>query len=237
MTASSFCRLVVAFAAVPALAATAAAQADGNIPARFSTGEDGLAARIEFPETRGDGKIIVRCAAKVSNRGDMNDNGCFSTGDTEANTARVFIEAVNKAAKKAKMIPARIGGQHRSVYVQYQVEFRTEGEENTVTIYNNPGVNENVEAYGIDHVAAQRTIGKEAWQRECPRHTRFLVWVRAHVAASGEQSSISLAPNEGPPITGKCETAIVRTIEQEAFAPAMDGAEPVQSTYVEPFGN
>lgn len=234
MTASNFCRLAAACATVSAFAVTGA-HADGNLPARFATSEDGLAARIEFPETRGDGKLTIRCAAKVSNDGDMNDNGCYSTDDT--NTARIFIQAVNKAAKKAKMIPARIGGRDRSVYVQYQVEFRSEGEEKTVTIYNNPGVTENAEAYGIDHVAAQRTIGKETWQKECPRYTRFLVWARAHVAASGEQSSISLAPNEGPPITGKCETAIIRTLEQESFAPAMDGAEPVQSTYVEPFGN
>lgn len=213
------------------------AHAESNSPARFAAGEDGLAGRIEFPEVRGDGKITLQCAARVDNDGDMGDNGCYNASESNANSSRIFIDAINKAAKKAKMIPARVGGRHRDVYVQYRVEFKTEGEENTITVYNNPGVQENVEAYGIDHIAAQRTIGKEPWQKECPRRTRFLVWVRAHVAESGEASSVSIAPNEGPPITADCEQSIIRTVEESAFAPAMDGDVPVQSSYVEPFGN
>src|SRR5690606_40027015 len=53
------------------------------------------------------------------------------------------------------------------------------GDEATVNVYPNPGVAENVEAYGADHVAAQRTIGKEEWQDICPERTDYLVWLKA----------------------------------------------------------
>jgi len=218
--------LLLGPAAAPAYAAV-------NTPARFSGGEDGLAQRIEFPEVKGDGKITLRCAAKVRDDGDMDDNGCY----LDDNNAGVFMKAINAAARKAKMIPAVIDGKKRDVYVQYRVEFRTADGKNSITIYNNPGVRENVEAYGDDHIAAQRALTRETWQKECPRHTRFLVWAKAHVAPDGEQSNISLAPNEGAPITRDCEQAIIATLAEAGFAPALDGTEPVPSSYVEPFGN
>lgn len=221
------------YTALLTLLALPAAHAADNVPAQFPTGEDSLTARIEFPEIRGEGSISLRCAAKVDDDGDMDENGCFS----DANNAPVFIQAVNKAAKKANMIPAVIGGKRKSVYVQYQIEFRKEGDEQTISLLNNPGVLENVEAYGADYIAAQRSLTKEKWQKVCPRHTRFQVWAKAHVAETGEQSSISLAPNEGPAITERCEEAIIATLEEAAFAPALDGSGPVPSTYVEPFGN
>lgn len=215
------------------LFAAAGVRAAETWPARFDAGEDGLEALIEFPETRGDGTIIIRCAAQVSDSGKMEKHGCY--GDNSG--ADVFIAAINKAAKKARMQPAIIDGRPHAVYVQYRVRFETRGDENILTIYNNPGVLENIEAYGEDHIAAQRGLTKERWQRACPQQLRFLVWVKAHVAASGEQSSISIASNDGPPITQKCEAAIIATMKESGFTPALADGEPVPSTFVEPFGS
>jgi len=215
------------------LFAAAGTRAAENWPARFDAGEDSLDAHIEFPETRGDGTIIIRCAAQVSDSGKMKEHGCY--GDNSG--ADAFIAAINKAAKKARMRPAVINGGPHAVYVQYRVRFETRGDENTIKIYNNPGVLENIEAYGEQHIAAQRGLTKERWQQACPKRLRFLVWVKAHVAASGAQSSINIASNDGPPITQKCEDAIIITMKQSRFTPALADEQPVPSTFVEPFGS
>jgi hypothetical protein len=218
---------------IPASLLAVVAHAQGNTPASFEAGDKSLASLIEFPETRGDGIASVRCSAIVSSKGKLTKNGCYS--DNTGTNA--LVAAINKAAKKARLAPAVIDGRERSVYLQYQVEFKTAGENKTVKVYGNPGVVENVEAYGIEHVAAQRSITAETWQKVCPQRLRFLVWAKAHVAASGEQSNVSIASNDGPPITEKCSQAIIDTMNASIFVPAMIDGEAVPSTYVEPFGS
>lgn len=204
-----------------------------RVPATFDHDEAALASLIEFPELRGDARATLRCAAKVTDSGKLKDNGCFA----EQPSDQAFLPGINKAAKKARMNPARFGGKGRDVYVQYRVGFVREGDENTIVIYNNPGLLENIEAYGEDHIAPQRALTDESWQKECPRRMRFLVWAKAHVAETGEQSSISLLPGDSPPITERCSKAIVATLEKSSFTPAYADGEPVPSSFIEPFGN
>ena len=202
-------------------------------PARVGSGKDSLGARIEFPELKGDATATVRCAAQVERGGDMEKNGCYNEGPSD----QLFIPAITKAARKAEMQPASLDGRSVEVYFQYRVRFEKKGDETTVTVLENPGVTENVEAYGEDHVAAQRAIGDEAWQKECPSRARYLVWLRAHVAPDGNVSNLSLTHGNGIMPTPRCQQAILGTVENSIFFPALDDDEPVPSTYVEPFGN
>ena len=202
-------------------------------PARAAAGKDSLAARIEFPELKGDASAVVRCAARVEDGGDMEENGCYD----ESPSDRLFIPAINEAARKAKMTPATVDGRAVEVYFQYRVRFEKKGDEQTVTVLENPGVTENVEAYGEDHVAAQRAIGEERWQEACPSRAQYLVWLRAHVAPDGAMSNPSLTHGGGIMPTPRCQQAILETVETSTFFPALRGGEPMPSTYVEPFGN
>ena len=203
-------------------------------PARFEHEDRALARLIEFPELRGDARAVIRCVAVIERDGEFDRSGCYETQPSD----QVFIAAIVKATKKARMTPARFDGRSREVYVQYRVVMERKGEENTVEILNNPGLAENVDAYGEAHVAAQRALTKEPWMSACPQQTRFLVWAKAHVDETGRQSSISLLPGEGsPPVTEKCRAAIVATIEASQFTPAYADGEPVPSSFIEPFGN
>ncbi len=204
-----------------------------RLPATFDHEEAALGARIEFPSLVGDASATVRCAARVSPSGKMEDNGCYAIEPGD----QAFVPQINQAAKKARLNPASFDGRKREVYVQYRVAFAKKGDVETITIYNNPGLVENIEAYGEDHIAAQRGITDESWQKVCPKRTRYLVWAKAHVAASGEQSSISLVPGEGVPLTRECRDAIIATLEQSQFTPAFADGEPVPSSFIEPFGN
>jgi hypothetical protein len=196
-------------------------------------GEDSLAQRIEFPELSGDTSATIRCAARIQGNGKMKDNGCASTTPSD----QVFIEPINKAAKKARLTPAVADDRNAEVYFQYRVEFIKKGDEAIVTVYPNPGVQENVEAYGVDHVAAQRAIGKEEWQDVCPERAQYLVWLKAHVAEDGTPSNLSLTHGGGLKPTPRCEEAILSAAGTSLFFPALADGEPVPSTYVEPYGN
>jgi hypothetical protein len=202
-------------------------------PALLDTGEDSLARRIEFPELRGDTAATIRCAARIQDNGKMKDNGCASTTPSD----QVFIVPVNKAARKARLTSATADGRQREVYFQYRVEFTKKGDDQTINVYPNPGVQENIDAYGADHVAAQRALGKEEWQDVCPERAQFLVWLKAHVAEDGTPSNLSLTHGGGLKPTPRCEEAVLGTASGSLFFPALADGEPVPSTYVEPYGN
>ncbi|MEQ8205177.1 MAG: hypothetical protein RIA65_03295 [Woeseia sp.] len=204
-----------------------------RVPATFEHPEDALLPRIEFPDLRGDATATLQCASQVKASGRMEENGCYvkAAGD------EVFIKAILLAAKKARMTPARVNGKAISVYVQFQVEFRKAGDEQTIRIMNNPGLQENIEAYGDEHIAAQRGLTAERWQKECPKRVRFTVWAKAHVATDGTQSNFSILPGDGAPITERCSNAIIATLTESEFTPAYADGEPVPSSFIEPFGS
>jgi len=225
-------RLIPAIAA--ALLAGAAAAADGpRTPARFEHEDRALGALIRFPELKGDTTGRLRCASQVSRSGDVEKTGCYLVEQGD----QVFITEIVKAAQKARMTPAIIDGRPAAVYVQFRVEMEQKGDERTIRILNNPGLEEMIDAYGQDHVAAQRELTDEDWMRECPRRTPFLVWAKAHVNEAGRQSSISVVPGDGPPVTERCQSAIVATLQESRFTPAFADGEPVPSSFIEPFGN
>jgi hypothetical protein len=196
-------------------------------------GEDALETLIEFPELKGDTTAMMRCAARVQGNGKFKDNACAASGPAD----QVFTVPINKAARKARLAPAVADGGNREIYFQYRVEFIKKGDDETVNVYPNPGVQENIDAYGPHHVAAQRAIGKEKWQDVCPARAQYLVWLKAHVAEDGSQSNLSLTHGAGLTPTPRCQQAILDAVEASIFFPALADGEPVPSTYVEPFGN
>lgn len=202
-------------------------------PARLETGEDSLESLIEFPELKGDTAALIRCQAIVEEDGNLDENGCI----VEEAADQLFLKPIIDAAEDARALPAVADGDEKSIYLQYRVEFVQKGSERTINVYPNPGVQENIDAYGQDHVAAQRVIGEEIWQDECPENARYLVWLKAHVAPDGQPSSFSLTHGGGLNPTPRCQQAILDTVAGSLFFPALSDGEPVPSTYVEPFGN
>jgi hypothetical protein len=201
--------------------------------AELGAGEDTLAKLIKFPELKGDTTAMIRCAARVEGSGKMKDNGCAATTPAD----QVFIVPINKAAKKARLVPAKADGREQEIYFQYRVEFIKKGDDLTVNVYPNPGVQENIDAYGPNHVAAQRAIGKEEWRDVCPERAQYLVWLKAHVAEDGTPSNLTLTHGAGLNPTPRCGQAILGSAGASLFFPALADGEPVPSTYVEPYGN
>ncbi len=186
---------------------------------------------IEFPEVTGNISVTISCFSQVQTGGKMKKTGCYSANGFEA----TFAAAVSKAARKARLNPAIIGGKPRKVFLQFRVEFNAEGAEEkrveTIDLHLNPGYEENIIAYGFEHIAGQRAIGrKESWQEACPRHAKFAVWARAYLGEDGRAESPSVEHATGIIPTAPCIDAIKRVIVASQYVPAT-------SEGVEIFGN
>jgi hypothetical protein len=204
-------------------------------PASFDVEEEkrSFADLLEFPDISGDVSVMMMCASQIATSGKMTETGCMIRNNGEV----VFGKAIQAAAKKARVTPAEINGKEYKVYLQFRVEFIKEGDSKRIHVWSNPGDAENIEAYGDEYVAAQRVIGKEPWMKVCPARAQFALTARAHVSVEGVASSVSLNYGYGIVPTGNCQQAIIDTIVQSAFTPAMADGEPVPSAFVEPFGN
>lgn len=192
-----------------------------------------LVNRIEFPEVKGDMSNMLYCFSQIEKSGKMKETGCF----VKDNFDPEFVNAIIKAAKKSTMTPAVINGDKRKIYLQFRVEFIAKGDERNIYLYLNPANTENIEAYGYDHIAAQRAIGKEPWQDVCPQRAKYFVIARAFVGEDGRAGHPSLERVSGIMPTADCQNAIKETLLQSWYTPAMADGYPVPSAFVESFSN
>ena len=205
-------------------------------PANFDFEEDKrrLGTLIEFPEVTGDLTVMLLCFSRIQTNGKMESTGCYLQNNYEG----PFADAVNKAAKKARLNPAIVDGKAREIYLQFRVEFIAEKEERSIYFYLNPGYEENVKAYGYDHIAGQRVIMRnEPWSNACPKRAKFSVLAKAFLGEDGRADSPSLSHSQGVMPTPACQEAIKETILRSRYTPAMADGYAVPSSFVEPFGN
>lgn len=189
---------------------------------------------LKFPDVKGDVSLILSCFSKVQSTGKMQDTGCFMKDQYD----QPFALAVHKAAKKARMNPALIGGKAKQIYLQFRVEFSAEGEEKNIYFHMNPGYQENIDAYGYQHIAGQRVFHeKESWLEACPKRARFAVWARAYLSAEGKAENPTIVHADGVLPTETCQNAIRQTIVASEYTPTFADGEAVPSTFVELFGN
>ena len=216
------------------LAAGARATEDFR-PASFDHEEakQRLADRIEFPDVSGKVSAMIFCFSQIEKSGKMKDTGCY----TKDNYDSQFVTAILKAAKKSSMTPALIDGKPYKIYMQFRVEFLADGDDRKIRLYENPGYQENIDAYGPDHIAGQRVIGKEPWQDVCPQRAEYLVLVRAYLGEDGRTANPSIERLSGIMPAPDCQDLIKETILNSTYTPAMADGYPVPSTYVETFSN
>ena len=189
---------------------------------------------LVFPTVQGKLTVDLNCFSQVQTNGKMDETGCYMKDQFDS----PFAGAVAKAAKKGRMSPAIIDGKPRMVFLQFRVHFATDGENQQIKIFLNPGYEENVEAYGEDHIAGQRAFAKkEPWMKICPKHAQFNVWARSYLGEDGKADSVSIVHADGIMPTARCQDAIRQTIIGSRYTPAYADGVPVPSTYVEIFGN
>ncbi len=187
---------------------------------------------IKWPETHGDANVRLLCQAIVKSSGKTESVSCYARNNWEPD----FAEAVSKAGKKARFVPATQDNKGRKVGFYFQVEFLKKGDDKKINIYMNPGLEENVQEYGPEHVAPQRILGKEYWPDVCPKHARWTVLARGFVDENGVASSVNMTHSAGIVPTSPCLQAIVKTVETSRFSPTYVDGEAVPSAMMEYFG-
>lgn len=187
---------------------------------------------IEWPETHGDATVNLDCVAIVKGNGRVRESFCYIKNNWDPD----FAEAVQKAGRKAELVPATDGRKGREVGVHFRVLFLKREEDTSITFHLNPGIEENVQEYGEDHIGAQRVLGKETWNKACPKRARWLVMAKGFVGEDGRASSVDLEHRGGLVPTGPCVQAVIDTVESSEFAPATVDGVAVPSSYWELFG-
>lgn len=212
------------------------AAAEGR-PANFDYPEDKsrLATLIKYPKgVTGKVSLILNCMSRIQPNGKMKDTGCYTKNQYD----QTFAAEITKAAKKARLNPAVLNGRPAEIYLQFRAEFIAEGEQQNVYLYLNPGYEENVLAYGYEHVAGQRAIGKnELWNDACPNHAKYTVWARAYLSEEGVAENPTIEFGDGLRPISTCLEAIKQTIVTSQYTPASSEGAAVPSTYIEAFGN
>lgn len=189
---------------------------------------------LGFPAVQGNLTVNLSCFTQLQPDGKMKETGCYMKDQFD----QPFAAAVAQAAKKGRLVPAVIDGKASRVWLQFRVNFIADGDDRRISLYLNPGYEENVKAYGEDHIAGTRAFQKkEKWMQICPRRANFAVWARAYLGEDGKADSVSVVHADGIMPTAACQDAIKQTILSSKYTPAYAEGVPVPSTYVEIFGN
>jgi hypothetical protein len=194
---------------------------------------------IKWPkDVKGKTSLILTCFGVIKANGKMEVPNCIAPNSFE----KVFTAEIMKASKKARLNPAIINGKSKSVYLQFRVEFNAEvikkEVQHSIDIHLNPGYEENVKAYGDDHIAGQRAITKKQPFRDaCPKRARYVVWVLAYLGETGKAENARVEHSDGIMPTETCREALRQTVNSSQFTPAMAGGVAVPSTFVELFSN
>lgn len=178
---------------------------------------------------------------KAAKKGRLNP--ALIDGEPQEVYLQFRVEFTSEAVKKAPIPKPAEGEEELSKKEKKKLDQKLEAEaiaraNRRVSIYLNPGYEENVAAYGYDHVAGQRVIGKkEIWNDVCPRRAKYAVWVRAYLSEEGEVGNPTIDHADGVMPTANCQNAIKETVLSSKFTPAMADGVPVPSSFIEIFGN
>jgi len=204
-----------------------------RVPANFNTQDKSLDQIIKFPGIKGDISTTINCSGVVQKNKKIKFFSCFKNQPGD----EVYIYEIYKAFKKAKFNPAQVNGKKKEALVQFRIFFKSEDNNNSINIINNIGYKENVDAYGINHIGAQRIIGSEIWQKHCPKFNQYNLLTKTHVNSEGSASNASIHDYKGIKISQSCNNWILSTLNSSEYIPAISGDIFVPSTHIEVFGN
>tara|TARA_Y100000766_G_scaffold152373_1_gene130935 strand:+ start:949 stop:1632 length:684 start_codon:yes stop_codon:yes gene_type:complete len=204
-----------------------------RVPVNFNTQDKSLDQIIKFPDIKGDISTTINCSGVVQKNKKIKFFSCFKNQPGD----EVYIYEIYKAFKKARFNPAQVNRKKEEALVQFRIFFKSEDNNNSINIINNIGYKENVDAYGINHIGAQRIIGTEIWQKHCPKFNQYNLLTKTHVNSEGSASSASIHNYKGIKISQSCNNWILSTLNSSKYIPAISGGIFVPSTHIEVFGN
>jgi len=225
----------------------AATEVQPPTPARLVKGEESLEKLIVFPNDPGDLIVNVYCKAQVSSQGQMERNFCFRSERVE----QAYRDAVDTAAKSAKLTPAVISGGPYRVTLWYRVVFARKDDRSIIRVYPNWG--RDLDKYGNDYESPQRTT-HFTYPRTCRTRSIFEVSPAESFRFGFEKPSILLIASlsidaDGKPVgkvafesagnldDSRCRSSIGDRLKNAEYIPGHHNGNPVETTYILPLGD
>ena len=201
--------------------------------ATFFHSEDSLLSKLIFPKIKGNTTTFISCSGVIKKNKKIENVICYKNqaGD------EIYIQEIYRVIKKSRFTPAQINKKPVAVFIQFRILFKQTDDESKIKIFSNSGYEENVSAYGMNYIGAQRLIGKEKWVKNCPKYNRYRALSKTHVAPSGQASNANLKLLNGIKISDKCANSILSSLNHSQYIPAFKANNTLPSTYIELFGN
>lgn len=222
-------------------------QAHASTPARFVEGEESLENLVAFPDVPGNLTLNVYCRAVIGPKGQMKQNFCFRSEKVD----QAFRDAIDTAAKSAKLLPAIVSGEPHRVIFWYRVMFVRVDGKSMIRVF--PNWARDIDKYGNDYEGPQR-VSRLMLPRACS--TRGLVTMDAAdslrskfenpsvfliatltIDASGEPLDDVVFESTSNVEDSRCRSRIREELERADYIPGYRNGEPVEATFVQPVGS
>ena len=190
-------------------------------PANFNDSPRSLQNRIQFPKIKEDLAVTITCGARLDQLGEFANNYCWSSVEK----MQGLIKSINRAARDARITAATVNGVSASVWFQYSVEFRKDGDNETISVFPNWGLNR--EFYGTDYIGPQ-LYNAVPDSMNCNRNQSFNVAMYIDADASIHDPEVI----SGEP-TDQCRDQFANFVKNARFMPAHHNGQPCPARYVD----
>lgn len=220
-------------AAIWALSSAFAIAQAADVPARLLVGEESIEELLRFPKDLPLGRYEVFCETLIRRNGSAARSYCYSKADAQSER---LAEAVERAARAARYVPATRDGTRVNVYMVTMAIIAITPQEPLVLVVPNNGVEK--ARYGLLYTAPQR-LNQFSWHdptldqvRLVQAHRDVLVWMRLSIDEHGKITDKGLTNASGAPAL--VVDAIDRHIDKMDFIPGHHDGKPVPMLYLEP---
>lgn len=196
-------------------------------PARLTDGPDSIESQLLLPKDLPPSRYVVHCEGSIRKNGRVDIFLCY----TNDKPNRPLVNAVVRAAHRAKFVPATRDGKNAAVYMVVMVRIDITDQGALVLAVPNNGVD--AQRYGLFYSAPQR-FNEFTWNSGglTSRAPGILVWQKIRVDEHGKVLEYEVTNPSG--VAQFFITRIEHQIERMDFMPGYFEGKPVPMLYVEP---
>ena len=199
-------------------------------PAGFAETDEPLQTLVDFPFSRKDADVQIRCDTVVTDAAELTRIVCYGSDRKKMS----YKNSIYDEIKELKFVPATINGEATTVVMQFSLHFVRKDRVENIYLYPNHG--HDADKYGTDYTGVQRYDWGQWSSHDCRgHHRRYIVGTRAMIGPDGSYLSHKLTKGEHD--IGPCEADINEHVKSGSYIPAMNDGVGVESEFVETFLN
>jgi hypothetical protein len=216
--------------------AAAATVAHADSPAQLREGEGSIESKLHVPNGLEPGRYDVYCEARVIENGTARNFVCYSP---DGSSPWMLVDAIRKAGRLARFVPATRNGKPAQVYMVLMVRtVIAENSEPLVLVLPNNGVEH--ARLGLFYIAPQR-FNEFTWRwvkyhlphvRSNKEPNATLIWQELWIDELGNIRDSKLTNASDAP--QEIVDTIRRSVDNMQFMPGRVDGKPVAMRYVEP---